>query len=102
MPGPEVWHPIAASPGANSVAVRWTQSAYGELRRLYHFLEPVNPGGVARAVRVIVNRIERIPAQPHRLPHFGPREVRRVLAAKYEISYELMVVLRIFHAREDR
>jgi plasmid stabilization system protein ParE len=108
VPGPEVWHPLAASRGANSVALRWTQSAYGDLRRLYEFLEPVNPGAAARAVRVIVNRIERIPAQPRlgeRLPRFGPREVRRVLAAKYEIRYELtdsdVVVLRIFHARED-
>lgn len=62
-----------------------------------------------RAVRLIANRIERIPAQPRlgeRLPRFVPREVRRVLAAKYKIRYELtesdVVVLRILHAREDR
>jgi plasmid stabilization system protein ParE len=91
------------------VALRWTQSAYGDLRRLYAFVEPVNPGAAARAVRLIVNRIERIPAQPRlgeRLLRFGAREVRRVLASNYEIRYELtdgdVVVLRIFHAREDR
>lgn len=107
--GPEVWHPHGANRRANSVALRWTQPAYGDLRRLYDSLEPVNPGAAVRAVRLIVNRMERIPAQPRlgeRLPRFGPREVRRVLAAKYEIRYELMdidvVVLRIFHAREDR
>jgi len=62
------------------------------LRRLYDFLEPVNRGAAVRAVRVTVNRIERIPAQPRlgeRLPRFVPREVRRVLVAKYEIRYEL-------------
>jgi len=79
------------------------------LRRLYQFLEPVNPGAAVRSGGLIVNRIERIPARPRlgeRLPRFGPREVRHVLAAKYEIRYELtdsdVVVLRIFHAREDR
>ena len=107
--GPAVWYPPAANRRADSVALRWTQSAYGDLRRLYEFLKPVNPGAAVRAVRLIVNRIERIPAQPRlgeQLPRFGPREVRRVLAAKYEIRYELtdsdVVVLRIFHAREDR
>lgn len=91
------------------MALRWTRLAYRDLRRLYDFLEPVKPRAAARAVRVIVNRIERIPAQPRlgeRLPRFAPREVRRVLTAKYEIRYELtdsdVVVLRIFQAREDR
>ena len=105
--GPAVWYPPAANRRADSVALRWTQSAYGDLRRLYEFLEPVNPGAAVRSVRL--NRVERIPAEPRlgeRLPRFGPREVRRVLAAKYEIRYELtdsdVVVLRIFHAREDR
>ena len=91
------------------MALRWTESAYADLRRLYDFPEPINPTAAVRAVRAIFNRIERIPAQPRlgeRLPRFGPREVRRVLVAKYEIRYELtnsdVLVLRICHAREDR
>jgi len=40
------------------------------------------------------------------LREFEPREVRRVLVGEYEIGYELtdrdVVVLRLFHAREDR
>lgn len=102
--GLEASHHLAANRCASSVALRWTQSAYGDLRRLYDFLAPVT-----RAVPLLVNRIERIPAQPRLgepLPRFVPREVRRVLGAKYEIRYELtnndVVVLRIFHAREDR
>ena len=62
-----------------------------------------------RAVRVIVARVERITLQPRlgeQLPRFGAREVRRVLAANYEIRYELtdeqVVILRILHTREDR
>lgn len=84
------------------MALRWTQSAHRDLRRLYDFLEPVDRAAAVHAVRLIVNRIERIPAQPRlgeRLPRFVPREIRRVLAAKYEIRYELtdsdVVVLRI-------
>lgn len=76
---------------------------------LYAFLESVDPGVAARAVRLIINRVERIPAQPRlgeRLPRFAPREVRQVLAARYEIRYELtdsdVIVLRVFHTREDR
>ena len=91
------------------MALQWTRLAYGDLRRLHAFLEPVNPGAAARAVNGIVNRVERIPAQPRlgeRLPRFGARELRRVLAGDYEIRYELIetniVILRIFHAREDR
>jgi plasmid stabilization system protein ParE len=41
-----------------------------------------------------------------RLPEFAPREVRRILIGDYEIRYELaerdLIVLRIFHTREDR
>src|SRR5207302_4160462 len=62
--GPAVWYPPAANRRADSVALRWTQSAYGDLRRLYEFLEPVNPGAAVRAVRLIVNRIQRIAAPP--------------------------------------
>jgi hypothetical protein len=40
------------------------------------------------------------------LREFEPREVRRVLVGDYEIRYELtkkdVVVLRLFHTREDR
>ena len=91
------------------MGLRWTESAYADLRRLYDFLEPVNPAAAGRAVRTIFNPVERIPAQPRlgeRLPRFGRREVRRVIVAKYEIRYELthgdIVVLRIFHTREER
>ena len=91
------------------MALRWTESAYADLRRLYDFLEPVNPAAAARAARALVSRIERIPAQPRlgeQLARFGRREVRRVLVAKYEIRYEIttsdVTILRIFHTREDR
>jgi len=91
------------------MALRWTRSAYADLRRIHEFLEPVDPAAAARAVQAVVVRVRRIPRQPRlgeRLPGFGDREVRRVLLRKYQIRYEVagsdLYVLRIFHTREDR
>jgi len=91
------------------VALRWTSAAYGDLKRIHEFLLPVNPAAAARSVRTVVARVRRIPAQPRlgdKVSGFEPREVRRVLVQKYEIRYEVagsdIIILRIFHAREDR
>ncbi|MGH8683613.1 MAG: type II toxin-antitoxin system RelE/ParE family toxin [Burkholderiales bacterium] len=91
------------------MALRWTSKAHSDLVRLYDFLLPVSPPAAARAVRQLIAGVKRIPAHPRlgvRLPEFVPREVRRVLVGDYEIRYELtendVLVLRIFHTREDR
>jgi plasmid stabilization system protein ParE len=91
------------------VALRWTGKAQSDLVHLYEFLQPVDPTAAARVVRQIVAGVKRTPAHPRlglRLPEFAPREVRRVLVGDYEIRYELagtdVLVLRIFHTREDR
>lgn len=91
------------------MALRWTRAAYGDLKRIHEFLEPVNPSAAVRAVQAVVTRVRRIPVQPRlgeRLSGFGDRDVRRVLVHKYEIRYEVsgpdIYVLRIFHTREDR
>ena len=91
------------------MALRWTRLAYGDLRRIYEFLGPVNPVAAARSVRAVVARVRRIPAQPRLgeiVTGFEDREVRRVLVQKYEVRYEIagadIYVLRILHMREDR
>jgi plasmid stabilization system protein ParE len=91
------------------VALRWTQAAYGDLKRIHEFLEPVNPAAAARSVSAVVARVRRIPAQPRlgdKVRGFEDREVRRVLVQKYEIRYEIagsdIFILRVFHTREDR
>ena len=91
------------------MALRWTSVAYGDLRRIYEFLEPVNPVAASRCVGAVVARVRRIPSQPRlgeRLGGFASREVRRVLVERYEIRYEIagsdIVILRIFHTREDQ
>lgn len=89
------------------MALRWTSKAHSDLVRLHEFLQPVNPA--AAAVRQLVAGAKRIPAHPRLglcLPEFAPREVRRVLVGDYEIRYELagtdVLLLRVFHTREDR
>lgn len=91
------------------MALRWTSKAHSDLVRLHGFLLPVNPPAAARVVRQLVAGVKRIPAHPRlglRLPEFDPREVRRVLVGDYEVRYELtqtdVLILRIFHTREDR
>jgi len=91
------------------MSLRWSPSAYEDLRRIHEFLEPVDPAAAIRAVQAVVARARRIPLQPRlgeRVPGFGDREVRRVLVRKYEIRYEVsganLYVLRIFHSREHR
>jgi len=91
------------------VALRWTSAAFGDLQRIHEFLEPVNPVAATRNVGAVFARARRIPSQPRlgeRLGGFAAREVRRVLFEGYEIRYEVagsdIVILRIFHTREDR
>ena len=91
------------------MALRWTRAAYGDLQRIHEFLAPVNPAAAVQSARAVVARARRIPAQPRlgeKSSGFGTREVRRVLVQKYEIRYEVagsdIVILRVFHTREDR
>lgn len=46
------------------------------------------------------------PRMSRRLDEFDPREVRRILVGNYEMRYEMqgdtLLVLRIWHVREDR
>jgi plasmid stabilization system protein ParE len=91
------------------VTLRWTSKAHSDLVRLHEFLQPVNPQAAGRVVRQLIAGAKRIPAHPRlgaRLSAYEPREVRRVLVGDYEIRYELtekdVVILRLFHTREDR
>ena len=89
--------------------LQWTHRALADLERLYEFLAPASPQAAARAVQALVNapaRLLRHPRLGERLEEFDPREVRRILAGRYEIRYEIqgstIYVLRLWHAREDR
>jgi plasmid stabilization system protein ParE len=89
--------------------IDWADGALSDLQRLYDFLAPVNPSAAAQTVNLLVNAPERLLDRPRLgepLDEFAPREVRRLLAGRYEIRYEVrletLAILRIFHVREDR
>lgn len=77
--------------------------------RLYDFLAVVNPSAAARIVRDLVGGVEQLPANPRlgrRLEEFSPRDVRRFLLGAYEVRYEVrdqdIIIVRLFHGRENR
>lgn len=89
--------------------LRWTESAYADLRRLHDFLGENNPAAAHNAVSVLLEAAEKLLHQPRagvRLDAFEGREVRRFIVAQYELRYEVaadaVYILRLFHGREDR
>lgn len=89
--------------------LQWTTKAQHDLLRLYEFLAKVNQPAAARAVQSLTvspSSLLSNPALGKRLAKFDPREVRRILVGQYELHYEVtnssVIVLRIWHTREDR
>ena len=89
--------------------LKWTSKALSDLTRLYDFLASVNKPAAVRTVQVLAAALAGLVANPRigeKLDEFDPREVRRILAGRYEIRYEIqdstIYVLRLWHTREDR
>lgn len=89
--------------------LKWTSKALSDLARLYEFLAPVNKRAAARTVQALVKAPATLLAHPRigeQVFQFEPREVRRLLVAQYEMRYEIsdemIYVLRLWHTREDR
>jgi plasmid stabilization system protein ParE len=89
--------------------LKWTSKALSDLARLYEFLASVNKPAAARAVQALTKAPTILLTNPRigrQLFQFEPREVRRILAAQYEIRYEIqdetIYVLRLWHTKEDR
>ena len=87
----------------------WTSKGSSDVVRLYEFLRPVNKLAAVRVVRALLAAPEALPANPRmgeKLDEFEPREVRRILVGSYEMRYEIsagnIMVLRVWHTREDR
>jgi plasmid stabilization system protein ParE len=91
------------------MVLQWTTSANHDLVRLHAFLNPLNPRAAAQIVQQLVAAAEQLLTYPQlgeRLPEFAPRDVRRLIVGDYELRYELtdttIIVLRLWHGREDR
>jgi plasmid stabilization system protein ParE len=90
--------------------VRWTTEARSDLVRLYEFLAPMNRQAAARAVQSLRAAPARLlrdnPRLGPRLEGFAPREVRRLFVGDYELRYEIqgdaIIIVRLWHTREDR
>lgn len=89
--------------------LKWTGKAQSDLQRLHDFLSTVNRPAAAEAIRDLVSAPKRLLHQPRigeQLLEFSPREVRRIIIGPYEIRYELagstIIILRLWHGREDR
>jgi plasmid stabilization system protein ParE len=90
--------------------VRWTAEARSDLVRLYDFLSPVNRQAAARAVQSLRAAPARLlrynPRLGARVEGFAPREVRRLFVGDYELRYEIqdamIIIVRLWHTREDR
>jgi plasmid stabilization system protein ParE len=89
--------------------LKWTSKAICDLARLYEFLAPVNKGAAARVVQALTKAPTILLTNPRigeQLFQFEPRGVRRILVGqyemRYEVQYETIYVLRLWHTREER
>ena len=89
--------------------LEWTDDALSDLARLHDFLVIVNPSAAAKAVESLIQapgRLVEFPRLGERLDQYAPHEIRRLIVGRYEIRYEIrndvISILHLFHAREDR
>lgn len=87
----------------------WTSRAASDLVRLHDHLKPVAPDAAARIVQMLAaapSRLIDYPRIGERLDAYDQREVRRIIVGDYEMRYaverERIVILRLWHCREDR
>ena len=98
-----------AARAAIGVRIKWTAAATGDLDRLHDFLAPVAPEAAPKIVQALARaplRLIDYPRIGERLDAYQPREVRRIIVGRYELRYELtgdlIIVLRLWHHREHR
>lgn len=89
--------------------IRWLSASERDLVRLYDFLGDVAPRTAARNIQTILAAVRRLPEYPrvgHVIEEYQPREVRALFVSDYEVRYEIagdwLIVLRVWHTREDR
>jgi plasmid stabilization system protein ParE len=89
--------------------VKWTSKALSDLVRVYEFAAPTARRSAARAIQRVVAspvRLREFPRIGEKLDEFDPREVRRILVGQYEVRYEIseqiIYILRVWHTREER
>lgn len=89
--------------------IEWSEAAEDDVVRLVEFLRESNLNAALRLAQRLMLGPEKLldlPRMGARLEKYADSEVRRILLDAYEIRYELtgdiIYILRIFHTREDR
>lgn len=89
--------------------LKWTSKALSDIARLYDFLAAVNQVAATKTVQSLTTAPLTLLANSRigeRLEGYDAREVRRMLVGQYEMRYEIsnqiIYVLRIWHTREER
>ena len=89
--------------------ITWTNEATRDLGRIRRFLAGVNPRAARHTfetLRYAPRKLLDYPRLGVRLEHFPDRTIRRMVVGDYEIRYELktdlIVILRVWHGKEDR
>jgi plasmid stabilization system protein ParE len=89
--------------------LRWTDQASLDLVRIRDFLIPLNPAVALKTVRALRAASLKLVDHPWLgapLQRYLPQDVRRLIVGQYEIRYEVteqeILIIRLWHTREDR
>lgn len=89
--------------------VVWSAAAHRDLRRVYEFVKSDSPRAAARIVDMLDAAADRLPDYPEigmRLEVYDPLHVRSLIVSDYEMRYEVSAdvisIVRLWHAREYR
>jgi plasmid stabilization system protein ParE len=89
--------------------IAWTSAAWADVDRLHAFLVAQDLDSADALLDRLAGAPEKLldfPRRGPRLSRYDPREVRELRVSRYVLRYEVIgaqiVVLRYFHARENR
>ena len=91
------------------MTIRWSSESRDDVDRLADFVAAFDverAGAIEQELSQAPKGLLQFPRRGFRLREFDPREIREFRVGSYLMRYELVgkdiVVLRFFHAREDR
>ena len=91
------------------MTIRWSSEARDDVDRLADFVaayDPIRADEIERELSQAPKKLLQFRRRGSRLSEFDPREIREYRFGSYLLRYELaeddIVMLRIFHGREDR
>jgi addiction module RelE/StbE family toxin len=93
---------------SKTLKLRWTGPALDDLRSIRDYVsrdDPVAAKRLAKRLRSSVVRLRRFPKSGRIVPELSSREFREVIVGSYRIVYniqeEAVVILRIWHSRQE-